>query len=92
MPGVEPNPAALPVLHLDEVTVTRRGRDILDRATLTIRDGEHWVLLGPNGAGKSTLLAAAATTLHPTRGTIDVLGSRVPGRPPASDHLAAHGT
>jgi iron complex transport system ATP-binding protein len=77
MPGADSNPVASPVLHLDEVTVTRRGRDILDRANLTIQGGEHWVLLGANGAGKSTLLSAAATTLHPTRGTIDVLGSRV---------------
>ena len=35
----------------------KAGRRVLDRLTLTIRDGEHTALLGPNGAGKSMLVA-----------------------------------
>ncbi len=32
------------------------GRPVLDRLTLTIREGEHAAILGPNGAGKSMLV------------------------------------
>ena len=34
-------------------------------------------MLGPNGAGKTTLLNLAAARLHPTRGTVHVLGERL---------------
>ena len=48
-----------PVLHLDEVTFRRDGKQIIDGISLTVGAGEHWALLGPNGAGKTTLLEAA---------------------------------
>ncbi|MBA2308483.1 MAG: ATP-binding cassette domain-containing protein, partial [Pseudonocardiales bacterium] len=38
---------------------------------------ERWVVLGPNGAGKTTLLRLAAAELHPSTGTVDVLGERL---------------
>jgi ABC-type multidrug transport system ATPase subunit/pSer/pThr/pTyr-binding forkhead associated (FHA) protein len=39
------------------VTVrTRRGRTLLDRATIAVGAGEFAVVLGPSGAGKSTLV------------------------------------
>jgi iron complex transport system ATP-binding protein len=45
-----------PLLELTDATVVKGGVRILDRLTLTIRDGEHTAILGPNGAGKTTLL------------------------------------
>ena len=39
--------------------------------------GERWVVLGPNGSGKTTLLQLASGYLHPTRGTVDILGHRL---------------
>ncbi|WP_341351201.1 ATP-binding cassette domain-containing protein [Nocardioides convexus] len=42
-----------------------------------MRAGEHWALLGPNGAGKSTLLGFCGAQVHPTSGTVDVLGKRL---------------
>ena len=62
------------VLALDAVTVVRGGAPILDDVSWRVREGERWVVLGPNGAGKTTLLQIAATTLHPTRGRVGILG------------------
>lgn len=53
------------------------GPHVLHGLDLVVRRGEHWALLGPNGAGKSTLLALAGAQRHPSRGTVEVLGSRL---------------
>src|SRR4051794_19062913 len=74
------------VVHLDRVSVHRRRADgtrryIVDDVTWTVGEGEHWALLGPNGAGKTTLLRLASAQMHPTAGTVELLGSgrvRVP--------------
>ncbi|WP_325091269.1 ABC transporter ATP-binding protein, partial [Leucobacter sp. M11] len=63
--------------ELEAATVVRQGREILAKATLTVHPGEHWALLGPNGAGKSTLLSLAGATVHPSSGTVRVLGQRI---------------
>src|SRR3954466_10972143 len=36
-----------------------------------------YLVLGENGAGKSTLLRVMAGLIHPTRGELTVLGSRI---------------
>jgi ABC-type polysaccharide/polyol phosphate transport system ATPase subunit len=48
----------------------------LDRVTLDIVDGDRVALIGANGAGKSTLLKVLAGIYHPTRGSVQALGSR----------------
>jgi iron complex transport system ATP-binding protein len=45
-----------PILQLVDATVIKGDRSVLDRLTLTIREGEHTAILGPNGAGKSVLV------------------------------------
>jgi iron complex transport system ATP-binding protein len=45
-----------PILELDDATVVKDDRRVLDGLTLTIHQGEHTVILGPNGAGKSVLV------------------------------------
>ncbi|MEP7116160.1 MAG: ATP-binding cassette domain-containing protein [Acidobacteriota bacterium] len=45
-----------PLLELTDATVVKDGQVVLDRLTLTIREGEHTAILGPNGAGKSMLV------------------------------------
>jgi len=65
------------VLKFEGATVVRGRRPILDRVDWAVDESERWVVLGPNGAGKSTLLALASAQLHPTRGTVEVLGERV---------------
>ncbi|MGW4913681.1 ABC transporter ATP-binding protein [Streptomyces sp. NPDC004270] len=65
------------VLRAADVHVVRDGRPILQEVSLTVRAGEHWALLGANGTGKSTLLGLLGALVHPTRGTVEVLGSRL---------------
>lgn len=45
-------------IELDQVTIRRDGRAVVEAVTLAISAGTIHVLIGPNGAGKSTLLAA----------------------------------
>ena len=71
----EINPDA--VLQFDEVTVRRGSKVLLDRISWTVEEDERWAVLGANGAGKTTLLQVAAATLHPTAGTVHVLGERL---------------
>jgi iron complex transport system ATP-binding protein len=69
------NPDA--VLQFDEVTVRRGAKVLLDRIDWTVEEDERWAVLGANGAGKTTLLQVAAASLHPTSGTVHVLGARL---------------
>ena len=48
-----------PLLALDGLSVTLRGRAVLRDVTLHIGKGELVGLIGPNGAGKTTLMRAA---------------------------------
>ena len=66
-----------PVLQLCGVRRTTDGVEILRGVDWTIRPGEHWVVLGPNGSGKTTLVRIASMWLHPSSGTVDVLGERL---------------
>ena len=49
-------------------------RVVLDGISIGVRWGEIVGILGPNGAGKTTLLQLADTLMHPTAGTVTVLG------------------
>ena len=68
---------ATAALRLIGVGVVRDRRPLLADVNWTVSPGERWVVLGPNGAGKSTLLRVAALYLHPTEGTVEVLGRRL---------------
>lgn len=61
-------------LEFTDVVVRREGRDIVDHVTWQVSDDQRWVVLGPNGAGKTTLLQLADTLMHPTSGTVTILG------------------
>ncbi|MGH3787829.1 MAG: ABC transporter ATP-binding protein [Pseudonocardiaceae bacterium] len=62
---------------MDGVGVRRGATTLLDRVDWRVELDEKWVVLGPNGAGKTTLLRLAATELHPTCGTVHILGERL---------------
>ncbi|GGD79317.1 ABC transporter ATP-binding protein [Microbacterium murale] len=61
-------------LDFTDVVVRRDGRNIVDHVTWQVAEDQRWVVLGPNGAGKTTLLQLADTLMHPTGGTVTVLG------------------
>jgi iron complex transport system ATP-binding protein len=65
------------ILKAEGVAFVRGGRTILDEIDIEVRAGEHWALIGSNGAGKSTILSMLGAVVHPTRGTVDVLGNRL---------------
>jgi iron complex transport system ATP-binding protein len=68
---------ALPVLRCSTVGVERGSVPVLTDVSWEVCAGERWVVLGPNGSGKTTLLQLASGYLHPTRGTVEVLGRRL---------------
>ncbi len=65
------------VLRLQDVTVERDGRLIVDQVNWTVEAGQRWVVLGRNGAGKTTLVRIASLYLHPTAGDVWVLGEQL---------------
>ncbi|HEX3731584.1 MAG TPA: ABC transporter ATP-binding protein [Mycobacteriales bacterium] len=71
------SPQSDAVIDLDSVTLTRGGVDLLSDVSWSVESDERWVVLGPNGAGKTTLLSILAGRLHPTRGTVHLLGERL---------------
>jgi iron complex transport system ATP-binding protein len=47
---------ATPLLAMHDASVVKDHTRVLDRISLSIREGEHTAILGPNGAGKSSLI------------------------------------
>ena len=65
-------------LELADVEFRRRGRVILTKVNLKIKQGrENGVLFGPNGIGKSSLVQMMSTRGFPSEGTVDILGNRL---------------
>src|ERR671930_2148975 len=62
---------------MSDVGVRRGSTHLLTGLNWQVEEDERWVILGPNGAGKTTLLRLAGAELHPTTGTVDVLGERM---------------
>lgn len=62
------------VIDLNDITLTRDGKEILSKIDWQVESDQRWAVIGPNGAGKTTLLRIAAAQIHPTSGTAKVLG------------------
>lgn len=55
---------AFPFLQLDNVTIQRNNRKILNGINLIIQNDEQWVVTGPSGSGKTMLAQAIAGRQH----------------------------
>ena len=64
-------------IELRGVTRSEDGNEILRGIDWTVRQGDRWVVLGRNGCGKTTLMRIASLYLHPSRGTVRVLGNEL---------------
>lgn len=64
----------LPPILVDQVTLDRGNRRVLDQVSLRVAAGEIYALLGGNGAGKSTTLSALLGFLRPVAGQLAVAG------------------
>jgi len=53
------------IISLNNVTVRREGKPIIDNIDLTINKNEHVAIIGSNGAGKSTLVQLLSLEVHP---------------------------
>ena len=63
-----------PALTVDNVVKKYGSTTAVNGLSLSVATGEVFCLLGPNGAGKSTTIEMSEGFIHPTSGTIDVLG------------------
>lgn len=66
--------ATAPVFNMENVTVRRNGRTILDDVSWTVEKGENWVIVGGNGSGKTSILNVLMGYLTPTEGTVEMQG------------------
>lgn len=77
------SPAAVPagplLLRLEDVTVRRAGRTVLDGLNLELRAGETLAVSGPSGGGKTTLTRLLSRDLDPDGGRVTLNGSDLRG-------------
>jgi iron complex transport system ATP-binding protein len=69
--------ASSPALRFADVDLDREATSVLRGVNWQVSAGERWAVIGPNGSGKTTLMQLASGYLHPTRGTVEVLGQRL---------------
>ncbi len=62
------------MIALDDVSLKRGGRILVDRVGLALEPRRVTVIIGPNGAGKSTLIKLASGEIPPTTGTVTLDG------------------
>jgi len=70
---------AVPVVEIKKLVTHYGAREILHGIDLEVREGEIMVIMGGSGSGKSTLLNTLLGLLHPTSGTVRILGEDLHG-------------
>src|SRR5690348_3980472 len=58
------------VLRIDDITLRRGARVLLDHASMHVHPGQKVGLVGPNGSGKSSLFALVRGELHADAGEV----------------------
>lgn len=67
------------VIDLQNISVIRNGKPILQSLSFQAQSNERWVILGSNGAGKTTMLRVCAAQIHPSSGSATLLGEKLGG-------------
>ena len=62
------------ILSVQDVSVVRDGKQILDQVNWEVCRGQHWAVLGANGSGKTSLLNVILGYLTATTGTVLLRG------------------
>lgn len=70
MPETVHTPSDQPLIQAQAVSLTRGGKNILDKVSLTINAHDFITIVGPNGAGKSTLLKVIMGLIQPCTGSV----------------------
>ena len=63
-----------PVVETHDLCKSYNGRMVVDHLDLTVPQGCVYGFLGPNGAGKSTSMKMMLGLVHPTGGSVELLG------------------
>ena len=77
-------------LVIDNLTVNRGERRVLEGLSFKLAPGEGLLLTGPNGAGKTTLLRTIAGFLQPDAGTVRLEGVDEPEEVGPRCHMIGH--
>lgn len=62
------------MIHVENVSKSYRGKQVLAPVTLTVEAGDTHVLVGQSGSGKSTLLRLIMGLIPPDQGTVRING------------------
>ncbi len=77
VPDPQGSGALAPALVIAGVGKRYGGVQAVDDISLVLGSGERMGVIGPNGAGKTTLFKMIAGDVHPTAGTVEILGKDV---------------
>ena len=69
------------MLEIKDISINFGGIKAVDKASMTIEEGQITGLIGPNGAGKTTLFNVIAGNLKPTYGQVTLLGEDITALP-----------
>lgn len=65
------------MMDLDNITLARNGRALINDLTFGFQRGQITAILGPNGAGKTTLLEALVGQMPLARGHVNLDGTKL---------------
>ncbi len=71
---------SVPLIKLENASLSRNGQTLLRQITWEIRAGENWAIVGPNGSGKSLLMQLVQGRLPCYPGRVVYADPSLPGR------------
>ena len=64
----------MPAVEVVDVVKTYGDRNVVDRVSFAVEQGQVMGLIGPNGAGKTTTIRMMMDIIKPDSGEISILG------------------